>query len=109
MQMVGLYNDPKGERIFSKSGTDHMNNSVVASMTRSTKNSSGEVETLRKRVKELESLLEKKVCTKMHMFTGLFVSGPLLPTTNFHQPLMISIIHMCLMTVTTITKCNDPY
>ena len=55
--MVRLYKDPKGESIFKKSSSNRM--STTIGLTNNT--SSAEMDTLRKRIVELESKLKDKV------------------------------------------------
>lgn len=61
--MVGLYEDPEGEKIFSKTASDHRN-SLPKSMSDKYNTqlfNNGDVETLRRRVRELEDDLETQV------------------------------------------------
>lgn len=82
--MVGLHKDPKGENIFSKSSIGTPNNTSL-NMTAATKKSmkASEVDTLRHRIKELESELQKKVnnislppsTVVSHVFLHSFIVG----------------------------------
>ena len=63
-QMVGLYKDPKGERIFAKTSTQSPTKGMGISNVRSNYNqlneNEQEVTTLRQRIKELEDEVKQK-------------------------------------------------
>ena len=57
-QMIGLYKDPKGENVFSDTHTGDVASAGVAGSIQLQRGSSfGTEDTLRKRIRELESIL----------------------------------------------------